>query len=184
MFSFVDLNSGCPIDTITSRGCGSALLTKPQKLVEVVAAMCDCLPSRQVTVKIRTGWDEKKPMAHKLIPMLQKMSHGRIAAVMIHGRSRSQRYSKDANWDYILEAARSQGNLSTHTHTHTYTHYQYYLSTLLINNSIVNLIIFRFTLILMRFQNVFIFPSQILIILVYQSLAMGISLVGKIGKVI
>ena len=122
----MDLNSGCPIDAITSRGCGSALLTKPQKLVEVVAAMCDCLPSRQVTVKIRTGWDDKKPMAHKLIPMLQKMSHGRIAAVMIHGRSRSQRYSKDANWDYILEAARSQGTQSTHTRTINTAHEQPY----------------------------------------------------------
>ena len=106
--SFVDLNCGCPIDTITSRGCGSALLTKPKKLVEIVAAMCNNLPSRQVTVKIRTGWDDKNPMAHKLIPMLQKMSRGRIAAVMVHGRSRAQRYNKNANWDYIHEVARSQ----------------------------------------------------------------------------
>ena len=100
--------SGCPIDTICHRGCGSSLLTKPKKLIEVVAAMCANLPSRQVTVKIRTGWDDKNPMAHKLIPMLQKISKGRIAAVMIHGRSRLQRYSKLANWNYILETAYSQ----------------------------------------------------------------------------
>ena len=106
--TFVDLNCGCPIDTITSRGCGSALLMRPKKLVDVVQALCANLPSRQVTVKIRTGWDDKNPMAHKLIPMLQKMSKGRIAAVMIHGRSRAQRYNKNANWDYIHETVAAQ----------------------------------------------------------------------------
>jgi tRNA-dihydrouridine synthase 3 len=105
---FVDLNCGCPLDTICHRGCGAGLLNKPKKLVDIVSAMSKALPSRQVTVKIRTGWDDKNPMAHKLIPMLQKSAKGRIAAIMIHGRSRLQRYSKLANWEYVLEAARSQ----------------------------------------------------------------------------
>lgn len=104
---FVDLNCGCPIDVVCGYGCGSSLLNKPPKLCEIVSSMTKNL-SCPVTVKIRTGWDEKTPMAHKLIPMLQKVAKGRVAAIMIHGRSRSQRYSKTANWDYILEACRSQ----------------------------------------------------------------------------
>jgi tRNA-dihydrouridine synthase 3 len=105
--SFIDLNCGCPIDLVTNRGCGSALMTKPSKLCDIVSSMTKYL-SRPVTVKIRTGWDCKEPTAHKLIPKLQQISKGRIAAIMIHGRSRQQRYTKSANWDYILEAARSQ----------------------------------------------------------------------------
>ncbi len=57
---------------------------------------------------MRTGLDEKSPTTHKLIPQLQIIAPGRIAALMIHGRSKQQRYSKLANWDYILTCAQSQ----------------------------------------------------------------------------
>lgn len=114
--SFIDLNCGCPLDVVCNRGCGSSLMNKPNKLVEVVKTMASTLPSRSITVKIRTGWDEKNPNAHKIVPMLQKISNGRIAAIMIHGRSRLQRYHRLANWDYIFQAAQSQtqdGSLPT-----------------------------------------------------------------------
>lgn len=64
--------------------------------------------TRSITVKVRTGWDDKNPNGHKVIPELQKISRGKIAAVMMHGRSRLQRYTGAANWEYILTAARSQ----------------------------------------------------------------------------
>jgi tRNA-dihydrouridine synthase 3 len=105
---FVDLNCGCPIDVVCNKGAGSALMTNPRKLCNIVSAMASELTSRCITVKIRTGWDDKAPTAHKLIPELQKVAHGRIAAIMMHGRSRLQRYTRLANWEYILEAARSQ----------------------------------------------------------------------------
>jgi tRNA-dihydrouridine synthase 3 len=88
---FVDLNCGCPIDIVCNRGSGSALMQRQNKLVDIVASMAKHL-TRSVTVKIRTGWNEKDPTAHKLLPHLQRVSKGRIAAVMIHGRSRLQRY--------------------------------------------------------------------------------------------
>eukprot|EP01038_Epipyxis_sp_PR26KG_P004230 gene4230-6006_t len=104
---FVDLNCGCPIDVVCNKGCGASLLTKPNKLCDIVNSMSKQL-SRSITVKVRTGWDDKNPTTHKLIPMLQKSGKGKIAAIMIHGRSRLQRYSKLANWEYILQAAQSQ----------------------------------------------------------------------------
>lgn len=64
--------------------------------------------TRSVTVKIRTGWNDKDPSAHKLLPLLQQSVGTKLAAVMIHGRSRSQRYSRAADWEYILQTAKSQ----------------------------------------------------------------------------
>ena len=78
-----DLNCGCPIDVVCDRGSGSALLRKHNKLLDIVAAMTSNLPSRQITVKLRTGWDEKTPSTHKLVPLLQKASKGRIAAIFV-----------------------------------------------------------------------------------------------------
>ena len=46
-----------PFFSLFPRGCGAILLNKPKKLVEIVSAMTKALTSRQVTVKIRTGWD-------------------------------------------------------------------------------------------------------------------------------
>lgn len=91
---FVDLNCGCPIDVICNRGAGSKLMTRPSKLCEMLKVMGNQMPSKSVTVKIRTGWDDKSPNAHKLIPEFQKIrfKQGRhLSAIFIHGRSRLQR---------------------------------------------------------------------------------------------
>lgn len=49
------------------RGCGAILLNKPKKLVEIVGAMTKALNSRQVTVKIRTGWDGESSILHSVL---------------------------------------------------------------------------------------------------------------------
>ena len=105
---FVDLNCGCPIDILCDKGCGAALMTKPNKLIQIVQAMSSKLTTRQMTVKIRTGWSENDPNAHLLVPKIQAAANGRIAAIFIHGRSRLQRYHRLANWDYIAQVAKSQ----------------------------------------------------------------------------
>ena len=106
--SFVDLNCGCPIDLLCDKGCGAALMNKPDRLLEIVAACCKQLTTRPMTVKIRTGWNDNHPSAHLLVPQIQKMAKGRVAAVFIHGRSRQARYAKLANWDYVAQVAQAQ----------------------------------------------------------------------------
>ncbi len=106
---FLDMNLGCPIDVLCNQGCGARLMTRDNKLRESLRGMKNVL-SIPITVKIRTGWDEKKPFAHKLVPKIQEWGGGGVAAVMIHGRSRLQRYSKLANWDYIQQVYEAQSS--------------------------------------------------------------------------
>eukprot|EP00559_Dactyliosolen_fragilissimus_P009039 CAMPEP_0184865496 /NCGR_PEP_ID=MMETSP0580-20130426/18328_1 /TAXON_ID=1118495 /ORGANISM="Dactyliosolen fragilissimus" /LENGTH=709 /DNA_ID=CAMNT_0027364727 /DNA_START=64 /DNA_END=2193 /DNA_ORIENTATION=- len=104
---FVDMNLGCPIDVICDKGAGAKLMLRENKLKESLRGITSTLQS-SVTVKIRTGWDENKPFAHKLVPKIQSWGIDGIAAIMLHGRSRLQRYTKLADWDYIQKVALSQ----------------------------------------------------------------------------
>ena len=58
--------------------------------------------------QVRTGYDNDKPTAHKLIPNLPAWG---AAAVTLHGRSRQQRYTKLADWDYITQCAKVRGHI-------------------------------------------------------------------------
>ena len=107
-FDFVDINSGCPIDCITGRGAGSALMTRPSRLEKIVRGMSSQLTC-PVTVKIRAGWNEKKLNAPSLVATMQKWG-GRdvVGAVSVHGRTRAARYTRAANWDLIRRCATEQ----------------------------------------------------------------------------
>ncbi|TWW65663.1 tRNA-dihydrouridine(47) synthase [NAD(P)(+)]-like [Takifugu flavidus] len=94
---FVDINSGCPIDLVFKKGGGCGLMTRTRKFEEIVKGMNYVLDS-PLTVKIRTGVHEKSNIAHKLIPEMKKWG---ISMITLHGRSREQRYTKLADWDYI-----------------------------------------------------------------------------------
>jgi tRNA-dihydrouridine synthase len=74
---------------VCDRGSGSALLLKHNRLLEMVGVMGRNLRTRPFTVKLRTGWEEKNPTTHKLVPLLQKESRGRIAAIFVSPRPRS-----------------------------------------------------------------------------------------------
>jgi len=94
---FVDINVGCPIDLIYRKGAGSALLERPRKLYDMCRGMSSIL-SLPLTIKVRIGKDEKAPTVHKIFPKFEEWG---ISAVTIHGRSRNQRYTKEADWAYI-----------------------------------------------------------------------------------
>eukprot|EP00934_Nitzschia_sp_Nitz4_P004385 Nitzschia sp. Nitz4//scaffold3_size479765//350476//352351//NITZ4_000146-RA/size479765-processed-gene-1.480-mRNA-1//1//CDS//3329550896//4375//frame0 len=103
---FVDFNLGCPLDLLCNKGAGAALMMRDRKLKGALEGATSVL-SCPVTVKIRTGWDIHKPFAHQLVPKIQSWNIDGLAAMMLHGRSRLQRYQKLANWDYIGEVAQS-----------------------------------------------------------------------------
>ncbi|WIA43732.1 hypothetical protein OEZ86_010158 [Tetradesmus obliquus] len=98
---FVDINCGCPIDIICERGAGSALLTRPKRLEQVVRATTACI-HKPVIVKIRKGYYDNADIAHNIIPHMRDWG---AAAVTLHGRSRQQRYSRAADWEYIRRCA-------------------------------------------------------------------------------
>ncbi|XP_029023278.1 tRNA-dihydrouridine(47) synthase [NAD(P)(+)]-like [Betta splendens] len=94
---FVDINSGCPIDLVYKKGGGCGLMTRTRKFEQIVNGMNYVLDV-PLTVKIRTGVQEKCNIAHKLIP---EMKNWGVSMITLHGRSREQRYTKLADWDYI-----------------------------------------------------------------------------------
>ncbi|KAG8756945.1 tRNA-dihydrouridine synthase 3 [Serendipita sp. 396] len=95
---FVDLNAGCPIDLIYQAGSGSALMNSPGKLGKCLMGINYAMGSVPVTLKMRTGVKDGSPTAHKLMPKLHDWGIGSIA---LHGRTRQQRYTRLADWDYI-----------------------------------------------------------------------------------
>mmetsp|Transcript_26656 Transcript_26656/g.73542 ORF Transcript_26656/g.73542 Transcript_26656/m.73542 type:complete len:590 (-) Transcript_26656:2721-4490(-) len=104
---FVDLNLGCPLDLVCNKGAGAKLMMRERNLKGTLEGITRSM-SCPVTIKMRTGWDEKKPFAHDLVKRIQSWQFGGVNAIMIHGRSRLQRYSKQADWDYVGKVAANQ----------------------------------------------------------------------------
>ncbi|KAB1259495.1 tRNA-dihydrouridine-like protein [Camelus dromedarius] len=94
---FVDINVGCPIDLVYKKGGGCALMSRSTKFQQIVRGMNQVLDV-PLTVKIRTGVQERVNLAHRLLPELRDWG---AALVTLHGRSREQRYTKLADWQYI-----------------------------------------------------------------------------------
>uniref|UniRef100_A0A673KS29 tRNA-dihydrouridine(47) synthase [NAD(P)(+)] n=1 Tax=Sinocyclocheilus rhinocerous TaxID=307959 RepID=A0A673KS29_9TELE len=94
---FVDINSGCPIDLVYKKGGGCGLMTRTSKFEQIVRGMNSVLDV-PLTVKIRTGVQQNCSIAHKLIPEMKKWG---VSLITLHGRSREQRYTKSADWEYI-----------------------------------------------------------------------------------
>ncbi|XP_016349560.1 tRNA-dihydrouridine(47) synthase [NAD(P)(+)]-like [Sinocyclocheilus anshuiensis] len=94
---FVDINSGCPIDLVYKKGGGCGLMTRTSKFEQIVKGMNSVLDV-PLTVKIRTGVQQNCSIAHKLITEMKKWG---VSLITLHGRSREQRYTKSADWEYI-----------------------------------------------------------------------------------
>ncbi|KAL8543190.1 hypothetical protein ACS0TY_003916 [Phlomoides rotata] len=100
---FIDINMGCPIDIVVNKGAGSALLTKPMRMKSVVEASSKTV-STPITFKVRMGYFEGK---NRIDSLIANMGDWGGSAITIHGRTRQQRYSKLADWDYIYQCARA-----------------------------------------------------------------------------
>ncbi|KAF7982827.1 hypothetical protein HWV62_25776 [Athelia sp. TMB] len=98
---FVDINCGCPIDLVFKSGSGSALLDSAGKLGKMIIGMNKVLGEIPVTVKLRTGVKDGRNTAHKLMPRLSPEFGA--GCITLHGRTRQQRYTKLADWNYIKQ---------------------------------------------------------------------------------
>jgi tRNA-dihydrouridine synthase B len=102
---FIDINFGCPVSKVVGKNGGSSLLkdcpTLASVATEVARAVGDLVP---VTAKIRIGWDERSINAPDVCHILEDAG---MQAISVHGRTRSQGYKGDANWDIIDQCARS-----------------------------------------------------------------------------
>lgn len=94
----IDINCGCPVKKIATRGDGAGLLQNVPLMLEIVRKVVDAVPDVPVTVKTRLGWDEDS----KIIPELaEKLQDCGIKALAIHGRTRMQLYKGEADWTLI-----------------------------------------------------------------------------------
>jgi tRNA-dihydrouridine synthase 3 len=109
----IDLNCGCPIELVYQSGAGSALLDAVSKLEKMIRGMNIVSGEVPITAKIRMGTKSDKPTALKTIERLalggyetrSQLGAPGCAAITLHGRSRQQRYTKNADWTYIAECA-------------------------------------------------------------------------------
>ncbi|KAL5006347.1 hypothetical protein ScPMuIL_015153 [Solemya velum] len=104
---FVDINCGCPIDMVYKKGEGCALMGKMNKFEKIIRGMTSVLDV-PLSVKMRTGIYSSKSVAHILSPKLRDWG---VSFVTIHGRSREQRYTKFADWEYIDECTQAAAPL-------------------------------------------------------------------------
>ncbi|HSL47176.1 MAG TPA: tRNA-dihydrouridine synthase family protein [Anaerolineales bacterium] len=94
----IDINMGCPAKSIADRGAGVGMMPTPLKIAHTFRKLTAALRV-PVTGKIRLGWDRNKN--YKLIVRVVEENGGSLIA--IHGRTKEQRYSGEANWDAIAE---------------------------------------------------------------------------------
>jgi len=97
--SLIDINFGCPVNKIANRGAGSGMMRYPDKMVGITRQVVEAV-KLPVTVKTRLGWDENSKIIVELAERLQDVG---IAALTIHGRTRSQLYKGEADWRLIGE---------------------------------------------------------------------------------
>lgn len=96
----IDINMGCPVPKVALKAqAGSALLKNPAKIKEIVKAVVNSV-SCPVTVKIRSGWDEKSINAVEVAKIVEEAG---ASAIAIHARTRSQGYSGKADYNIIKQ---------------------------------------------------------------------------------
>jgi len=98
---FIDVNIGCPIDLVYKKGGGCALMGRQRKFEHIVRGLVE-VSDVPITVKMRTGIYDKNWNAHELIPKIRDWG---ASLVTLHGRSREQRYTRQADWNYINQCA-------------------------------------------------------------------------------
>lgn len=99
----IDLNFGCPVKKVAGKGAGAGLLRDIPLMLEITRAVVKAV-NVPVTAKTRLGWDKENLVITTLAEQLQDCG---IQALTIHGRTRSQMYTGDADWSLIGEVKRN-----------------------------------------------------------------------------
>jgi len=99
----VDVNMGCPVRKVAKGMAGCSLMRDPERAAAIVSAMAGAI-SLPVTVKIRSGWNEREVTAPEFARRLEEAG---AAAIAVHGRTAAQSYSGQAAWGLIARVARA-----------------------------------------------------------------------------
>ena len=99
----IDLNFGCPVKKVAGKGAGAGLLRDIPLMLEITRAVVKAV-NTPVTAKTRLGWDKENLVITTLAEQLQDCG---VQALTIHGRTRSQMYTGDADWSLIGEVKRN-----------------------------------------------------------------------------
>lgn len=99
-FDILDINMGCPVPKVVGNGEGSALMRQPKLVEEIITALVKAVHKPGVTVKIRKGFDEAHVNAVEIAKIAEASG---AAAVAVHGRTREQYYTGEADWDIIAK---------------------------------------------------------------------------------
>ncbi|WP_373842002.1 tRNA dihydrouridine synthase DusB [Limosilactobacillus sp.] len=97
----IDINMGCPVNKVVKTDAGARWLLDPNKVYEMVSYVTDAV-KKPVTVKMRTGWDDKHIYAVENALAAERAG---AAAIAMHGRTRKQMYTGHANWNILKEVA-------------------------------------------------------------------------------
>ena len=95
----LDLNFGCPVKRVAGKGAGAGMLQNIPKMLEITRAVVDAVDI-PVTVKTRLGWDESSKV---IVDLAERLQDCGIRALTIHGRTRAQMYTGEADWTLIGE---------------------------------------------------------------------------------
>jgi nifR3 family TIM-barrel protein len=93
----IDINFGCPVKKVAGKGAGEGLLKDIPRMLEITKAVVDAVKV-PVTVKTRLGWDMEN---RNIVDIAEALQDQGIAALTIHGRTRSQMYTGEADWSLI-----------------------------------------------------------------------------------
>lgn len=97
---FIDVNMGCPVKKVIKRGAGSALMNDPKNASEIVSRMKKVTEANglPLSVKIRIGWDT---FSLNAVEFAKQMEDSGADVLAVHGRTRAQMYSGEADWEMI-----------------------------------------------------------------------------------
>lgn len=94
---FIDINFGCPVRKVASKGAGSGIMNDLPKMTEMTRRIVDAVDI-PITVKTRLGYDKQ---SQNIVEIAERLQDCGIAAIAIHGRTRCQMYRGEADWTLI-----------------------------------------------------------------------------------